>query len=151
MSITYTYKIVSVDQAARCMEVVYTSDGNPTMHISARLPFEGEAVESVVAMYAPVRYWEELKTPVVPATLGQSGTIVVPPLYVPTPAEQVVARRNTLLLESDWTQLADVPLTSEQRALWATYRQQLRDITNQPGFPDSINWPTTPGIQVTVI
>lgn len=150
MSITYTYEVISVDQAARCMEVVYTSDGNPTMHIGARLPFEGETIESVIEMYAPVRYWEELKTPVVVVPQGLTGTVVVPPPYVPPPAEVAIARQNALLAESDWTQLADVPLSAEQKAAWATYRQQLRDITDQSGFPDNINWPVKPGIAVTV-
>jgi len=151
VNITYTYKIISVDQAARCMEVVYTSEGNPTMHIGARLPYEGETVESVVAMYAPVRYWEELKTPVIPVAPGQSGNITAPPPYVLSPAEQATDRRNALLAESDWTQLPDVPLSAEQKMAWAAYRQQLRDITDQPGFPDNINWPQKPGIPVTVV
>ncbi len=150
MKITYNYEIILVDQAARCMEVVYTSEGNPTMHIGARLPYEGETVEAVVEMYSPVRYWEEIKTPVVPVNPGTSGSVVVPDPVVPTPAEQAIARRNTLLAESDWTQLPDVPLTAEQRTEWATYRQALRDITEQPGFPDSINWPVKPGASVTV-
>lgn len=36
--------------------------------------------------------------------------------------------RNRLLRESDWTQMADSPLTETERATWATYRQQLRDL-----------------------
>jgi hypothetical protein len=56
-----------------------------------------------------------------------------------------------LLAESDWTQLPDVPLSAEQKTAWATYRQQLRDITAQPGFPNNINWPQKPGIPVTVV
>jgi hypothetical protein len=102
-------------------------------------------------MYAPVRYWEEINTPVVPVNVGQSGTVVVPPPYVPSRTEVVVAQRNALLANSDWTQLADVPLTAEMKAQWATYRQALRDITDQSGFPDNINWPDKPGIQVTDI
>jgi len=48
-------------------------------------------------------------------------------------------RRSALLKESDWTQLPDVPQTT--RDAWATYRQALRDITAQDGFPTSVNWP----------
>jgi hypothetical protein len=151
MSITYTYEVISVDQAARCMEVVYTSNGNPTMHIGARLPYEGETLDAVIEMYAPVRYWEELKTPTLPVQPGTGGTIVVPDPVVPTPAQQAIARRNSLLEQSDWTQLPDVPLSSEQKAAWASYRQALRDITDQPGFPDNINWPVAPGIPVTAV
>lgn len=149
MTITYTYDIISVDEAARCMEVVYTSEGNPTMHIGARLPFEGETVEGIVEMYAPVRYWEELKTPVVPVAPGQTGTVVVQP-YVPPADEVAISKRNALLADSDWTQLPDVPLSAEDKAAWAAYRQQLRDITDQPGFPNEIVWPVQPGIPLTV-
>lgn len=150
MTITYTYEIISVDQAARCMEVVYASEGNPTMHIGARLPFEGETLEAVVQMYAPVRYWEELKTPVATVNPGTGGNVVVPEPIAPTPADLAVQTRNALLAESDWTQLPDVPISAEQKAAWAAYRQQLRDITDQPGFPDNIVWPANPGFAATV-
>lgn len=52
------------------------------------------------------------------------------------------ALRNRLLVESDWTQFKDIsPQISE---LWAPYRQQLRDITSQQGFPIEIIWPAPP-------
>ncbi len=56
-------------------------------------------------------------------------------------AEQVRADRNTRLAESDWTQLADAP---GNREAWIAYRQALRDITAQPGFPWEIDWPAPP-------
>jgi hypothetical protein len=36
--------------------------------------------------------------------------------------------RNNMLTECDWTQLADAPLTDEQKTAWQTYRQELRDL-----------------------
>lgn len=75
MSITYTYEIIKVDEAARAMEVVYSAEGHQTMHIGTRLPFEGESLEAVIQMYAPVPLWIELATPVVAPTVGLSGTI----------------------------------------------------------------------------
>lgn len=54
------------------------------------------------------------------------------------------ARRNALLAASDWTQVADNPLTAEQRAAWAAYRQTLRDITDQPEAPAFVVWPPQP-------
>jgi hypothetical protein len=54
----------------------------------------------------------------------------------------VRAQRNQLLAQSDWTQLPDVPPATKEA--WATYRQALRDITAQPGYPLSVNWPTPP-------
>lgn len=85
MSIEYSYEIIRVDEAARCMEVVFKAKGNPTMHIGARLPYEGETLEQVMAMYAPLRYWEELKTPVVVPEVGTTGVIVPePPVVSPS-------------------------------------------------------------------
>tara|TARA_R110000868_G_scaffold46507_2_gene153556 strand:+ start:6202 stop:6474 length:273 start_codon:yes stop_codon:yes gene_type:complete len=50
-------------------------------------------------------------------------------------------QRTVLLTKSDWTQVADAPV--DQQA-WATYRQGLRDITSQEGFPEAIMWPVAP-------
>ena len=50
-------------------------------------------------------------------------------------------RRDTLLSASDWTQVADAPV---DKAAWATYRQALRDIPQQEGFPTVIVWPDKP-------
>ncbi|WP_199750779.1 MULTISPECIES: tail fiber assembly protein [Gemmobacter] len=49
-----------------------------------------------------------------------------------------------MLSDSDWTQLADAPLTPAKQAQWATYRQELRDIPSQPGYPGSVSWPVKP-------
>ena len=57
---------------------------------------------------------------------------------------QVLSKRSALLQGSDWTQLPDVPLTDEQKAAWATYRQELRDIPQQSGYPYNVVWPTPP-------
>ena len=51
--------------------------------------------------------------------------------------------RTQLLYACDWTQLPDAPLTEQQKTNWATYRQVLRDITNQAD-PFNISWPTEP-------
>lgn len=59
-------------------------------------------------------------------------------------AIEVRAERNYKLALSDWTQLADVSLSQEQKQAWNTYRQALRDITSQAGFPWNISWPTQP-------
>ena len=88
MSIEYTYTVVSVDETARCMEVVYSAEGHQTMHISARLPYEGETLKQVIAMYAPVSYWEEKTRIVVPPAVGTSGVIEPEPEPVLAPVVQ---------------------------------------------------------------
>ena len=56
-------------------------------------------------------------------------------------ASQIRQERNTLLSDCDWTQVSDAPVN---QAAWQTYRQALRDITAQEGFPYSVIWPTKP-------
>lgn len=56
-------------------------------------------------------------------------------------AASVRAQRNKLLTESDWTQINDSPV---DKAEWAAYRQSLRDISTQDGFPLNVVWPNKP-------
>jgi len=53
-------------------------------------------------------------------------------------------QRNDLLYKSDWTQIPGGPLTDEQKAAWATYRQQLRDLVIEGTCPLDFVWPTPP-------
>lgn len=55
----------------------------------------------------------------------------------------ILARRNKLLAASDWMMTTDSPLTDEEKTAWATYRQALRDLPQQEGYPDVI-LPTPP-------
>jgi hypothetical protein len=69
----------------------------------------------------------------------------VPPTPPPPPtpeelAAQARAQRDSLLASTDWTQLPDVPQAT--REAYAVYRQALRDVTLQDGFPTNIIWPT---------
>ena len=56
-------------------------------------------------------------------------------------ANSVRASRNEKIKDCDWTQVADATV---DKAAWATYRQALRDVTQQAGFPWTIDWPTNP-------
>ena len=56
-------------------------------------------------------------------------------------ANEVRSKRGRLLSDTDWTQVADAPV---DQSAWAAYRQELRDITTQDGFPYSVDWPTEP-------
>ena len=56
-------------------------------------------------------------------------------------AKSVRTSRNDKLKECDWTQIAD---STADKTAWATYRQALRDITAQAGFPWTITWPDAP-------
>jgi len=56
-------------------------------------------------------------------------------------SKEVRKDRDARLSGSDWTQVADAPV---DKAAWATYRQALRDVPSQAGFPYDINWPSKP-------
>ena len=55
-------------------------------------------------------------------------------------AENVRSQRDVLLAATDWMALSDVTMSDAM----TTYRQALRDIPAQAGFPSSVNWPTKP-------
>jgi hypothetical protein len=65
-------------------------------------------------------------------------------LDYPSQESLVKSQRDELLYKSDWTQIPNNPLTSEVQNEWAVYRQELRDVTSQSGYPFNVIWPTPP-------
>jgi hypothetical protein len=57
-------------------------------------------------------------------------------------ATEVRSERNAKLASTDWTQTVDAPQATKDK--YATYRQALRDVPAQSGFPNTIEWPTQP-------
>jgi hypothetical protein len=55
-------------------------------------------------------------------------------------SDEIRAKRNSLLAETDYLALSDTTLSSDM----AAYRQALRDVTSQAGFPSNVTWPTKP-------
>ena len=80
--------------------------------------------------------------------LGNGWTYVdgafVPPPVPPLTWDDVRAERDSLLAASDWTQVADAPLTASEKAAWADYRQALRDVPQDFATPDDVTWPEAP-------
>ena len=66
--------------------------------------------------------------------------------WMGTTAEEARAMRDKLLLETDWTQVLDAPISAESREAFRVYRQALRDITEQESFPEVIDWPVKPEV-----
>ena len=56
-------------------------------------------------------------------------------------AKSVRSTRDEKLKDTDWTQITDATVN---KTVWATYRQALRDVPTQSGFPWTITWPTQP-------
>lgn len=57
-------------------------------------------------------------------------------------ARLIRQKRYELLQQSDWSQGLDVP--ENLRTAWAEYRNALRNIPQQEGFPEQVTWPTKP-------
>jgi len=79
---------------------------------------------------------------------ARTGDVVYDERPDPTPeqisamrARDVRRKRDNRLAASDWTQVPDAPV--DQQA-WADYRQALRDIPQQEGFPEDVVWPEKP-------
>lgn len=59
-------------------------------------------------------------------------------------ASEVREKRNALIAETDYLMMPDYPLDEERKAAVMAYRQALRDVPEQEGFPRQINWPVKP-------
>jgi hypothetical protein len=76
------------------------------------------------------------------------GWVYADGVFAPAPepevtVAQICSQRNALLLDTDWTQLPDVP--AETSAAWAEYRQALRDApANFEALGPDFEWPTPP-------
>ena len=127
---------------------------NPNTSFPRQIPVETMAAHGMVGVLqreAPshnelTHFVEYASVPVL-----EDGWWVLLPTVRELSAEQLAERsasaaafvrgqRSILLAETDWTALTDVLMFPEM----ATYRQALRDITLQPGFPHNVTWPTKP-------
>ena len=68
----------------------------------------------------------------IPTVYNDDGTVLSPS------SDDARSQRNGLLAETDWMANSDVTMSTEM----TIYRQALRDITDQAGFPNTITWPT---------
>lgn len=77
-------------------------------------------------------------------------------ISTPATAEEIAQRteakstslrddRNQRLADCDWTQLADSPLDADAKLAWQLYRETLRMVPQQAGFPWNVEWPPVPG------
>lgn len=74
---------------------------------------------------------------------GEWDTGIVPPTEEDI-RQRERERRNKYLSYSDKYAIVDYPVSAEEREQWLAYRQALRDVTSQAGFPYNIEWPTPP-------
>ena len=101
--------------------------------------------DSIEGRFSPSLVWIECPLEVVAnfdTPWGWNGAEFTEPVPLSDEviAEVIRSDRDMLLTRTDWQALSDVTMSSEMR----TYRQALRDIPEQDGFPNTITWPTAP-------
>lgn len=71
----------------------------------------------------------------------EDNSLTVDTAYTNKVSSDVRSERDSKLAATDYRMVADAPWNT---TAWATYRQQLRDLPSQDGFPHSVVWPTQP-------
>jgi len=112
----------------------------------------------VKADYRKSNYWKKETGELIQFNIGdepdETMTDIEPPDYeavwdtggwiIPTEVKErrIRTQRDNLLKECDYIMMPDYPLADKSE--WEAYRQALRDITEQSGFPETIDWPVKP-------
>lgn len=99
----------------------------------------GDNIPADAVTLTDVEYQECMQNLVTGKVLGATDGRPTFTDYVVNDAD-IRAKRDALLRETDWWGVSDRTMTAEE----ATYRQALRDVTTQAGFPTNVIWPTKP-------
>lgn len=76
---------------------------------------------------------------------GETASDVIPDtLVLGMKSADLRRQRDALLAACDWAQATDSPLDAATKSAWCTYREALRNVPQQSGFPTSITWPAAP-------
>jgi hypothetical protein len=129
--LTYTREVEVEKEVTKTREIdSFDEEGNPV-----KIQEDYTEMETVT---------EEQEYTMLTVTAMTEGTLPEPDTE--QLATEARAKRDKLLAETDWTQVADAPIDTATRTAMRVYRQQLRDITEQAGFPTDIVWPEMPTI-----
>ena len=133
-----TYQIVGFNSAnSNITLLVNGKQINFSLPIVDGLYPEGDALVSLLTTYANNVGVQQGSDTATNSASVQSLVTSLPDSIIATQAR---AKRNGLLRQSDWSQLPDANV---DKAIWATYRQALRDLPSQKDFPN-IEMPTKP-------
>jgi hypothetical protein len=156
----YTYTVILADPARKYLSVVYQAEGRDDFtKIFMPIDWSEERLRGLIEEYSSevLRHWlyqeEEADTKCpIPVDVPQSASNEPMPVdYIhdhlapPTLSERRKSLRDALLRHTDYLALTDSP---EMPVEVADYRQALRDVPNQPEFPNKIVWPAWPSEQL---
>lgn len=148
----YTYTVLKCSPRHKFLSVRYSAEGKDNFFKNFNpVSFTPEDIKATITEYFPVvkNHWEYQETvnendPTLAPGHEETVTYAEPEPFVPTDEQMsasVRGERNYRLLETDWMMLSD---SSSPSQAWLDYRQALRDITSQSGFPSNVVWPTKP-------
>lgn len=113
----------------------------PEIHGDA-IPSDG--VEITTEEHAELLIGQSQGKRIVADESGHPSLVNSPAPSASDQAASARARRDALLAASDWVTLRAIETGEDVPGEWVTYRQALRDLPQQAGFPQTINWPTAP-------
>jgi len=156
----FTYKIENYIQSEKRLFVVYTPTDTSLPPwgnwVSVNDDMTEDQIKENVILSFPKYRWETVEISAAKNLVNYSSTATFQPVpETSTPVDpQPVSNefieqmkrmeRNLLLSVSDWAVLPDVGLSDAKKAEYLVYRQALRDVPEQSGFPTNISWPTKP-------
>ena len=135
------YEITMFDKDVGVVRVLFT-DGSLTSTQHLRVPRDANGNYDIDALNLMLTNMEGELLTSAPNNAADVEALVVVKEPTPDCEECARTRRDMLLIMTDWTQTVDVALTQDQKDEAVTYRQALRDVPQQAGFPESVEWPT---------
>ena len=96
------------------------------------------------AKYAEAAAWCNANNAMIEDRGNYYEVVAIPAPTTEELAVQARSQRDGLIASTDYLMATDYPLTDEKRQELTVYRQALRDVPEQPGFPTEIVWPTKP-------
>lgn len=108
---------------------------------------EGKQAYAVFADGTKIKLWPYNKQKYAvgqTVAMKQYKIVEIPEPTTEEVAAQVRAQRDSMIAQTDYLMMSDYPISDEDKSLVETYRQALRDIPEQEGFPSNVQWPVAP-------
>lgn len=108
---------------------------------------EGKQAYAVFTDGSKIKLWPYNKTKYAvgqTVAMKQYKIVEIPEPTTEEVAAQVRAQRDSMIAQTDYLMMSDYPISAEDKALVEAYRQALRDIPEQEGFPSNVQWPVVP-------
>ena len=124
------------------IEVIGTVERTVQSHV-----LEGKQAYAVFADLTKIKLWPYNKQKYAvgqTVAMKQYKIVEIPAPSIEEVAAQVRSQRDAMIAETDYLMISDYPISDEDKALVETYRQALRDIPEQEGFPSEVQWPVAP-------